>query len=186
MEGRSGTFVVWRGENSISNPTSTGGQSGFYLQIHRPSRSDRTPSSFGGVTPPPVIQLLLENNRAFAVRFTTLVRANGRLSRLEGWLYRQRSNFYWGTIELLPSYPPPWGRSNFCCQIHHLGRSNRAFAVGSTALIHRLIRSDQTPSSFGEVTPLLAIQPLLGDHQTFAIRSTALIGAIERLLRLER
>ncbi|KAA0065963.1 hypothetical protein E6C27_scaffold62G00400 [Cucumis melo var. makuwa] len=76
--------------------------------IHRPGRSDRAPSSFGEVVLPSVIQLLSGDDRTFAVRSTALVGAIGHLRRLETWYCRQRSNFYRGTIELLPSDPPPW------------------------------------------------------------------------------
>ncbi|KAA0042150.1 hypothetical protein E5676_scaffold124G00090 [Cucumis melo var. makuwa] len=60
------------------------------------------------------------------------------------------------------------GRSSFYYQIHYLGRN------------------DQASSLFGEVTPLSGIQLLLGEDQTFTIRSTVLVGAIEHLRRLER
>ncbi|KAA0057873.1 hypothetical protein E6C27_scaffold274G001710 [Cucumis melo var. makuwa] len=60
------------------------------------------------------------------------------------------------------------GRSGFCRQIHRPGRSDRA------------------PSSFGEVILPLAIQLLSGDDQAFAVRSTALVGAIGHHRHLER
>ncbi|KAA0031633.1 hypothetical protein E6C27_scaffold139G004020 [Cucumis melo var. makuwa] len=63
-----------------------------------------------------VIQLLLGDDKAFAVRSTVLVGAIEHLRRLERWYYRQRSNFYQGTIRLLPSDPPLWSdrtRSSF-------------------------------------------------------------------------
>ncbi|KAA0065861.1 hypothetical protein E6C27_scaffold538G00080 [Cucumis melo var. makuwa] len=100
---RPGTFVLWRGDIAISDPTSIGGRSGFCHQIHRPSRSDRAPSSFGEVILSSAIQLLSGDDRAFFVRSTALVGAIGHLRRLERWYCRQRSNFYRGTIGLLPS-----------------------------------------------------------------------------------
>ncbi|TYK04475.1 hypothetical protein E5676_scaffold409G00850 [Cucumis melo var. makuwa] len=93
--------------------------------IHRPGRSGQTPLSFGEVVLPSAIQLLSEDDRAFAVRSTALVGAIGHLHRLERWYCRQRSNFYRGTIGLLPSDPPLWGRSGFYRQIHRSGRSDR-------------------------------------------------------------
>ncbi|TYK24145.1 hypothetical protein E5676_scaffold610G00490 [Cucumis melo var. makuwa] len=104
---RSDTFVFWRVDIAVSDRTSIGGRSSFCRQIHRPDRSDRAPSSFGEVILPSVIQLLSRDYRAIAVRSTALVGAIGHVSRLEMRYYRQRSNFYRGTIGLLPSDPPP-------------------------------------------------------------------------------
>ncbi|KAA0063849.1 hypothetical protein E6C27_scaffold827G00810 [Cucumis melo var. makuwa] len=52
--------------------------------------------------------------------------------------------------------------------------------------IHRPGRSDQAPSSFGEVILPSAIQLLSGDDRAFAVRSIVLVGAIVHLRRLER
>ncbi|KAA0066533.1 hypothetical protein E6C27_scaffold25G00910 [Cucumis melo var. makuwa] len=142
------------GDIAVSDPTSIGGRSSFCRQIHRPSRSDRAPSSFEEVILPSAIQLLSGDDRAFAVRSTALVGAIGHLRRLERWYCRQRSNFY-------------RGRSGFCCQIQRPGRS------------------DRTPSSFGEVVLPSAIQLLSRDDQDFAVRSTAVVGAIGHLRPLE-
>ncbi|KAA0065801.1 hypothetical protein E5676_scaffold546G001950 [Cucumis melo var. makuwa] len=73
------------GDIAVSDPTSIGGRSGFCRQIHRPGRSDRTPSSFGEVILPSAIQLLSEDDQAFAVRSTVLVEAIGHHRRLERW-----------------------------------------------------------------------------------------------------
>ncbi|TYJ97606.1 hypothetical protein E5676_scaffold690G00390 [Cucumis melo var. makuwa] len=105
---RSDTFVFWRDGTAVSDPTSIGGRSGFYRQIHRPSRSDRTSSSLGEVILPSAIQLLSGDDQTFTVRSTALVGAIGHLRRLERWYCRQRSNFYRGTIEILPSDPSSW------------------------------------------------------------------------------
>ena len=50
------------------------------------------PSSFGEVTPLSAIQLLLENDRAFAIRSTTLVGAIGRLRRRMRFVHDRRCN----------------------------------------------------------------------------------------------
>ncbi|KAA0067629.1 hypothetical protein E5676_scaffold174G00060 [Cucumis melo var. makuwa] len=108
------------------------------------------------VTPPSAIQLLLGDDRAFAVRSTTIVGAIGHLRRLES------------------DSTSTGGRSDFCRQIHHPGKS------------------DRTPSLFGEVTLSSTIQLLLEDDRTFTVRSTVSVGAIgclrclERRLRLQR
>ncbi|KAA0041002.1 hypothetical protein E5676_scaffold228G00490 [Cucumis melo var. makuwa] len=159
------------------------------MEIHCPSRSDRTPSSFGEVTPSSTIQLLLENDRAFVVRFTIPVGAIRNLYRLGD------------SVASDPTFTE--GRSDFCHQIHRHSRSHRTpssfgevtppsaiqllleddqtFVIRSIALIHNSSRSDRTPSSFGEVTPPSAIQLLLGDDRTFVVRSIALVGAIVSL-----
>ncbi|KAA0054646.1 hypothetical protein E5676_scaffold3734G00460 [Cucumis melo var. makuwa] len=80
---RSDTFVVWRYVFAVNDPTSTRGHSGFCHQIHRPGTSDQISLSFGKVTLPSVIQLLLRDDLAFAVRSITLVGAIGHLRRLE-------------------------------------------------------------------------------------------------------
>ncbi|KAA0039553.1 hypothetical protein E6C27_scaffold744G00230 [Cucumis melo var. makuwa] len=67
-------FNLRRSNSAVSDPTSTGGRSGFCRQIHR-------------------------------------LGAIGHHRHLERWYCRQRSNFYRGTIELLPSDPTP-GRSD--------------------------------------------------------------------------
>ncbi|KAA0065609.1 hypothetical protein E6C27_scaffold90G00570 [Cucumis melo var. makuwa] len=137
----------------------------FYLQKSfnlrwsefRSSRSDRAPSSFGEVILPSAIQLLLGDDRAFAVKSTVLVEAIGHLRHLERW----------GDIAV--SDPTSiGGRSGFCRQIHRPGRS------------------DRTPSSFGEVILPSAIQLLSEDDQAFAVRSTVLVEAIGHHRRLER
>ncbi|TYK17858.1 hypothetical protein E5676_scaffold306G001270 [Cucumis melo var. makuwa] len=56
---------------------------GLCRQIHHPGRSDWTPSSFGEVTLPSAIQLLLGDDRAFSVRSIALVGAIGHLRRLK-------------------------------------------------------------------------------------------------------
>ncbi|KAA0046414.1 hypothetical protein E6C27_scaffold149G001590 [Cucumis melo var. makuwa] len=136
---------------------------------------------FPEVTPPSEIQLLLGDDRAFAVRSTALVGTIGHLRRLERWYCRQRSNFYRGTIGLLSSDPPPVRSDQTLSSfqgvilpsvIQLLSGDDRAFAVRSTSLIHRPGRSDQAPSSFGEVILLSAIQLLSRDDQAFTVRST--------------
>ncbi|TYK29674.1 hypothetical protein E5676_scaffold64G00240 [Cucumis melo var. makuwa] len=122
-------------------------------------RSDWAPSSFGAVTPPSTIQLLLRDYQAFAFRSTVLVGAIERLRRLECRSDWTPSSFGEvslpsaiqlllgndrGTIGLLPLNPPTWW-------------------------------SDQVASSFGEVALSSAIQLLLGDDRAFAIKSTALV-----------
>ncbi|KAA0046633.1 hypothetical protein E5676_scaffold142G003790 [Cucumis melo var. makuwa] len=104
----SDTFAVWKGDSTVNDPTFTKGRSGFFCQIHCPGRSDQAHSSFGVVTMSSAIQLILGEDRAFAVRSTVLVEAIGHLRRLERWPCRQRSNLYWGTIRLLPSDPSLW------------------------------------------------------------------------------
>ncbi|KAA0046775.1 hypothetical protein E6C27_scaffold216G00590 [Cucumis melo var. makuwa] len=125
------------------------GRLGFSRLIHRISRSDRAPSSFGKMTPLSAIQFLLGYNRAFVVR--SIVQA-----------------------------PSSFGKVTPPLAIQFLLEYDRAFAVRSTPL------SDWAPSSFGAVTPPSAIQLLLRDYQAFAFRPTVLVGAIERLRRLER
>ncbi|KAA0039597.1 hypothetical protein E6C27_scaffold744G00740 [Cucumis melo var. makuwa] len=224
---QSDAFVVWRGDSAVNDPTSLRGQSSFYRQIHHPGKSDRAPSSFGEVNLSSAIQLLPRDDRTFAVRFTTLVGAIGRLRRLE-----RRGD---SAVNDPTSIE---GRLGSFRQIHRPGKSDRApssfgeirddraFTVKSIALvgvierhcrlersdafvfsrghsnfsdptsiggrssfsrqIHHLSRSDRVPSSFGEVTPPLAIQLQLGDDRTFAIRSIALVGAIRSLHHFKR
>ncbi|KAA0058866.1 hypothetical protein E5676_scaffold1607G00750 [Cucumis melo var. makuwa] len=139
-------FVVWRGDSAVSNLTSTAGRSSFCCQIHRLGKSDWTPLSFGEVTPPSAIQLLLGGDRAFIVRSTVLVGAIEHLTRLE------RGD------SAVSDPTSTGGRLGFCRQIYRLGRS------------------DREPSSFREVTPPLAIQLLLEENQAFAVKSIALRG----------
>ncbi|KAA0042426.1 hypothetical protein E6C27_scaffold266G00020 [Cucumis melo var. makuwa] len=77
------TIIIWRCDSAVSDLTSTKGRLDFCHQIHRPGRNDRTPSLFGEVTLPSAIQLLLVDDRAFAVRSIVLVGAIGCLRRLE-------------------------------------------------------------------------------------------------------
>ncbi|KAA0063857.1 hypothetical protein E6C27_scaffold827G00900 [Cucumis melo var. makuwa] len=72
-----------RSNFAVSDPTSTRGRSSFCRQICRPGRSDRAPSSFGGVILPSAIQLLSGDDRTFAVKSTALVGAIGHHRRLE-------------------------------------------------------------------------------------------------------
>ncbi|KAA0051498.1 hypothetical protein E6C27_scaffold174G00190 [Cucumis melo var. makuwa] len=170
--------------------------------IHRPGRSDQTPSSFGEVILSSTIKHLSEKDWAFSVRSTALV----------------------GAVRGDTAISDPTsigGRLGFCHQIHHPGQSDRApssfeeeqsdtFIVwrGDTAVsdstsiggqsgfcrqIQRLGRSDRAPSSFGETPSSFGklilssvIQLLLGDDQAFTVISTILVIAIERLRRLER
>ncbi|TYK23837.1 hypothetical protein E5676_scaffold162G00450 [Cucumis melo var. makuwa] len=98
---------------------------------------DRAPSSFGEVILSSAIQLLSGYDQAFAVKSTALVGAIGHhrhLERsdraprpLEGRYCRQRSNFYRGTIGLLPSDPTP-GRSD---------RAPSSFGEVEAKLYHR-------------------------------------------------
>ncbi|TYK25897.1 hypothetical protein E5676_scaffold436G001270 [Cucumis melo var. makuwa] len=97
-----------RGDSAVSDPTSTRRRSGFCRQIYCPGRSDRVPSSFGEVTPPSAIQLLLRDDQTFSVRSTALVGAIGHLCRA------------------LPS------------AIQLLLGDDRAFAVKSTALVEAI------------------------------------------------
>ncbi|TYK26756.1 hypothetical protein E5676_scaffold124G00430 [Cucumis melo var. makuwa] len=150
------SFNLRRSNSTVSDPTSTGGRLRFCRQIHRPGRSDRTPSSFGGVILPSAIQLLSVDDRAFAVRSPALVGAIGHLRHLERG----------GTAVSDPT--SIGGRSSFCRQIHRPGRSDRA------------------PLSFGEVVLPSAIQLLSRDDRAFTVRSTALVGLIGHLRRLER
>ncbi|TYK29673.1 hypothetical protein E5676_scaffold64G00230 [Cucumis melo var. makuwa] len=69
---RSSTFVVWRGDFAVSDPISIEGQVGFCRVIHHPGRSNWALSSFGEVTPPSAIQLLLGDNQAFPIRSPSL------------------------------------------------------------------------------------------------------------------
>ncbi|KAA0060301.1 hypothetical protein E6C27_scaffold22G00800 [Cucumis melo var. makuwa] len=55
LVGAIGHLLVWRGDTTVSDPTSIGGRSGFCRQIHRHDRSDRAPSSFGEVVLPSAI-----------------------------------------------------------------------------------------------------------------------------------
>ncbi|TYK01746.1 hypothetical protein E5676_scaffold775G00750 [Cucumis melo var. makuwa] len=68
-------FNLRRSNSAVSDPTSTGGRSGFCRQIHRLGMSDRAQSSFREVILPSAIQLLSGDDRAFAVRSTALVGA---------------------------------------------------------------------------------------------------------------
>ncbi|KAA0047671.1 hypothetical protein E5676_scaffold648G001240 [Cucumis melo var. makuwa] len=187
---RSDTIVVWRCDTAISDPTSIGVRSSFCRQIHHPGRSDQTPSSFVEVILPSAIQLLLEDDRAFAVRSipwddraftvrsTALVGVIGHLWCLEMWSDRAPSSF--GGVILSSA-------------IQLLSGDDRAFAVRSTALVEAIGhlhyppsgRSDQAPSSFGGVILPSAIQLLSGDDQAFAVISTALVGMIGHHCRLE-
>ncbi|TYJ98788.1 hypothetical protein E5676_scaffold156G00970 [Cucumis melo var. makuwa] len=134
---RTPLFIEFLSGTAVSDPTSIGGQSGFCRQIHRPSRSDQAPSSFGEVVVPSAIQLLSGDDRAFVVRSTALIGAIGHLRRLERWYCRQRSNFYWGMIGLLPSdrAPSSFGEVVLLSAIQLLSRDDRAFVVRSTALV---------------------------------------------------
>ncbi|KAA0060273.1 hypothetical protein E5676_scaffold3819G00020 [Cucumis melo var. makuwa] len=78
LVGAIGTFVVWRGRSIVSDPTSTEERSDFCSQIHRPGRSNRTPSSFKEVSLPSVNQLLLGDDRTFAVRSSVLAPSSFR------------------------------------------------------------------------------------------------------------
>ncbi|KAA0026302.1 hypothetical protein E6C27_scaffold19G003110 [Cucumis melo var. makuwa] len=75
--------VTKRGDSVVSDPTSIRGWSGFCHQIHHTGRSDRAPLSFGDMTPPSTIQLLLGDDRAFSIRSTSLAEAIGHLRHLE-------------------------------------------------------------------------------------------------------
>ncbi|TYK08848.1 hypothetical protein E5676_scaffold87G00340 [Cucumis melo var. makuwa] len=160
-EERSGTFVVWRGDIVVSDPTSIGGRSDFCHQIQRTGRSDRVPSSFGEVILPSAIQLLSGDDRAFVVRSIALIHRPGRSDRT----------------------PSSFGEVILSLVIQLLSGDDRAFVVRSTALIHRSGRSNWAPSSFGEVILLLGILLLLGDDQAFAVKSTVLVGVIGHLHR---
>ncbi|KAA0062773.1 hypothetical protein E6C27_scaffold382G001150 [Cucumis melo var. makuwa] len=179
--------------SAVSDPTSTGGRSGFCRQIHRPGWSDRAPSSFREVILPSAIQLLSRDDRTFAVRSTTLVGEIGS-TVLEGAM-EHRCRWRGDTPVINPTSIEE--RLGFYRQIHRPVRSDReplsfgevtlpfpiqllskddwAFAVRSTALIHRPVRSDRTPLLFREVTLPSAIQLLLGDDRAFALKSTTLI-----------
>ncbi|KAA0051506.1 hypothetical protein E6C27_scaffold174G00280 [Cucumis melo var. makuwa] len=168
---RSSTFVVWRGDTAISDPTSIEGRSSFCRQIHHPGKSDRVPSSFREVVLSLAIQLLSTDDRAFAVRCTALIHHPGR----SDWT------------------PSSFGEVVLPSAIQLLSGDDRAFAVRSTTLVgairhlRRLERwSDRTPSSFGEVILPSAIQLLSRDDRAFAVRSTALVGPIGHVHRLER
>ncbi|KAA0060274.1 hypothetical protein E5676_scaffold3819G00030 [Cucumis melo var. makuwa] len=80
---QSSTFIIWRGGSAVSDPTRTKERSGFYRQTYHPSRSDLAPSSFRDVTMSLAIQLLLEDDRAFIIRSTSLVGAIGHFHCLE-------------------------------------------------------------------------------------------------------
>ncbi|TYK20604.1 hypothetical protein E5676_scaffold132G00250 [Cucumis melo var. makuwa] len=181
---RSGTIVVWRGDTAVSDITSIRGLSGFYRQIHHPSRNDRAPSSFRE-----------GDDRAFVIRSTALVGAIRHL-------------VLWRGDTAINDPTSIGGRSSFCRQIHRLDRSDRVLSsfgevilpsaiqllsgddrtltIRSIALIHRPGRSDWAPSSFREVILPSAIQLLSGDDRAFVVRSTALVGAIGHLCHLER
>ncbi|KAA0062457.1 hypothetical protein E5676_scaffold325G001200 [Cucumis melo var. makuwa] len=184
------------------------GPSGFFLQIHSPDRSGRTPSSFGDVILSSAIQLLSEDDRAFTVRSTALIHRPGRSNQTPSSFGEVMLP---STIQLLSGDDRTFAvRSTPCFyhQIHHpsgidrtpssfgevilppaiqlLLGDDRASAVRSTVLIHRPGRSDRTPSSFGEVILLSAIQHLSGDNRAFTVKFTALVGAIGHLHPLER
>ncbi|TYK30007.1 hypothetical protein E5676_scaffold587G00080 [Cucumis melo var. makuwa] len=161
---RLGIFVVWKGDSAVCDPTSTGRQSYIYREIHRLSRSDREYSSFGEVTPPSAIQLLLGNDQTFAVRSTILIYCPSR---------SDHASLSLEDVTLLSVTQLLLG-------------DDQAFAEKSIVLIHRLGRSDWTSSTFIEVTPSSAIQLLLGDNQTFAVKFTTLVEAIEHLCCLKR
>ncbi|KAA0062706.1 hypothetical protein E6C27_scaffold382G00260 [Cucumis melo var. makuwa] len=172
---RSGTIVVWRGDTAVSDITSIRGLSGFYRQIHHPSRNDRAPSSFRE-----------GDDRAFVIRSTALVGAIRHL-------------VLWRGDTAINDPTSIGGRSSFCRQIHRLDRSDRVLSSfgeersgtivvwrGDTAVsditsirglsgfyrqIHHPSRNDRAPSSFRE-----------GDDRAFVIRSTALVGAIRHLV----
>ncbi|KAA0026001.1 hypothetical protein E6C27_scaffold34G003240 [Cucumis melo var. makuwa] len=186
--------IVYRGDSVESDPTSLGGRSGFCHQIHHPSGSDptpssfkeihrpgcdRAPSSFGKVTLSSVIQLLLGEDRAFTARSTAWVGVIGSiaLAREIGHLRH---------FERSDRAPSSFGEVTPPSAIQLLLGDDRAFTVRSIGHLRHLERSGRTPSSFGEVTPPLAIQFLLRDDRAFAVRSTVLVGAIEHLHRLER
>ncbi|TYK21495.1 hypothetical protein E5676_scaffold305G00320 [Cucumis melo var. makuwa] len=77
------TYTNDEGDSVVSDPTSIRGWSGFCHQIHHTGRSDRAPLSFGDMTPPSTIQLLLGDDRAFSIRSTSLAEAIGHLRHLE-------------------------------------------------------------------------------------------------------
>ncbi|KAA0046588.1 hypothetical protein E6C27_scaffold114G001270 [Cucumis melo var. makuwa] len=142
-----------KSNSAVSDPTSIRGRSSFCRQIHRPGRSDQTPSSFGKIHCPgrsdrapssfgevvlsSAIQLLSGDDQAFVVRSTpgrsdrapssfgeVILPSTIQLLSGDDWAF--------ATIGLLPSNPPP-------------GRSDRA------------------PSSFGEVEAKLYHRRLLGE-----------------------
>ncbi|KAA0057707.1 hypothetical protein E6C27_scaffold126G00600 [Cucumis melo var. makuwa] len=163
-----------KGDTAVSDPTSIGGRSSFYLQIHRsthrPGRSDQLPSSFGAVILPSAFQLLSGDNRTFVVRSTTLIHHPDRSNRAPSSFGEVilPSAIQLLSRDVLPSDPPPWGRSGFYRQIHRPGRSDRA------------------PSSFGGMILPSEFQLLSGDDRAFVLRSTVLVEAIGHLRRLER
>ncbi|KAA0065985.1 hypothetical protein E6C27_scaffold62G00720 [Cucumis melo var. makuwa] len=139
---------------------------GLLLSDPPPGRSDRTPSSFGGVILPSAIQLLSGDDRAFAVRSTP-----GRSDRaplLFGEVERSGTFVIWRGGTAVSDPISTGGPSSFYRQIHRSGRSDRA------------------PSSFEELILPSVIQLLSGDDPAFAVKSTALVGAIGNYRRLER
>uniref|UniRef100_A0A9I9EH47 CACTA en-spm transposon protein n=1 Tax=Cucumis melo TaxID=3656 RepID=A0A9I9EH47_CUCME len=70
---KKGTRVIVKSNSAISDSTSTRGRSGICRLIHRPSRSNRAPSSFREVILPSAIQLLSTDDRASAVKSTAMV-----------------------------------------------------------------------------------------------------------------
>ncbi|TYK01706.1 hypothetical protein E5676_scaffold775G00290 [Cucumis melo var. makuwa] len=117
-----------RGDSIVSDPTSTIGRSGFYHQMHRLCKSDRALSLFGEVTPQSAIQLLLGDDRAFAVRSVGLIGAIRHL------LHFKRSTVLIGVIGAPSSFrevTPP-------SAIQLLLGDNRAFTVRSTALVRAI------------------------------------------------
>ncbi|KAA0039180.1 hypothetical protein E6C27_scaffold121G00860 [Cucumis melo var. makuwa] len=109
---RSSTFIVWRSDSAVSDPTSTGRQSDSCRQILRPGMSDRTPSSFREVTPLSAIHLLLGDDRTLAFRSTALEQSS--------------SFFIWRGDFAVNNLTSTGGRLGFDRQIHRLGRSDRA------------------------------------------------------------
>ncbi|KAA0067807.1 hypothetical protein E6C27_scaffold2484G00100 [Cucumis melo var. makuwa] len=190
FEERSGTFVILRGDSTVSDPTFTWGLSSFYQQIHHSDRSDREPSSFGEVISPLAIQLLLRDDRTFVIRSTTLV---GGIKAFIVWRGDSPVS-YTNSIR---------GRLDFCRQIHRTDRSdqtssffeevtpssviqllledNQAFVVQSTALVGAIgtfvvWRGDSAVSD-----------PTSTEGRSSSyLRSIALVGAIGDLHRLER
>ncbi|KAA0047390.1 hypothetical protein E6C27_scaffold754G00470 [Cucumis melo var. makuwa] len=112
--------------------------------------------------------------------------------KLESW--KKAWSFLKESLELQRSFnlrrsdraPSSFGEVVLPSAIQLLSGDDRAFAIRSTALIHRPGRSDRTPLSFGEAVLPLAIQLLSENDWTFAVRSTALVKAIGHLPRLER
>ncbi|KAA0055420.1 hypothetical protein E5676_scaffold1428G00140 [Cucumis melo var. makuwa] len=127
-----------------------------------------------------VIQLLLGNDQAFAVRSTTLIHRPSRSDQTSLSCFAVSDQLLLRDDQILPSDPRPSRSdrtSTSCITVNDptSTRGQSSIDVRSTVLVEVI----------GHLccASLSAVQLRLKDDQAFAIRSTALVGAIRHLRR---